>query len=264
MDKCTRNSLIAISIVILALFGAYCLIQVSADVKPTFTVVTSQSMQHERSSQIGIIDTGDMVVLKNADLVERDEYGHLISYVEGSKIGFSSFGEYGTVVVYERDNAEANPIIHRLILWIGFDPDTGTWYAPSLSDYDADLWDCSGEDAAWNHLSGILTLKEIGYNSKTVSINLNLLASQSGKSGYLTMGDNKENNYFDQLKLVINPVSEDSINAVAWMEIPWGGIPKLLTSGKKDVIDRWVPNSIPSMTMIALTAIFSLFILLYI
>jgi signal peptidase len=265
MDRGTRNTLAATAVVILILFGAYGFIQYSADVNPAFTIVTSRSMQHSDSSEFGVINTGDMMILKNKDGAERDAEGRLITYIEGSKTGYSTFGEYGTVVVYERDlNPDENPIIHRLILWMDLDPDTGTWSAPSLSDYDTGLWSCSADGATWDNLSGTLSLKDVGYSSKNVSIDLDILMNRGSGSGYLTMGDYVGNNNFDQLRLVNSLVDEESIKSVAWIEIPWGGIPKLVINGKISDIDKDVPNAIPGMAMTFTAFILSMFLILYI
>lgn len=258
MKKDTKESIAILMVTILVVGGLYGYIQYESDVNPTFTNIESQSMQHSHTSQIGLIDTGDMVILKTKDNTDKDTYGHLITYVEGSKTSVSSFGEYGTVVVYERDNSTtANPIIHRLILWLDYNEDTGHWSAYSLSDYSSNLWSCTGS-SDWNDLSGTLTLYDVGYSSKVVSIDLDQLAVKAPHSGYLTMGDNSDNSYFDQLTIVIGLVTENQINSVAWIEIPWGGIIKLISNGKNTVIDTWVPNSIPCMIISAFSIILSI------
>jgi signal peptidase I len=257
MKKDTKESIAILMITILVVGGLYGYIQYESDVNPTFTNIESQSMQHSHTSQIGLIDTGDMVILKTKDNADKDAYGHLITYVEGSKTNVSSFGEYGTVVVYERDNSTtANPIIHRLILWLDYDETTGHWSASSLANYSD--WSCSTGSSDWNDLSGTLTLSNVGYSSKSVSIDLDQLAVKAPHSGYLTMGDNSDNSYFDQLTIVIGLVTEDQINSVAWIEIPWGGIIKLISNGKNDVIDTWVPNSIPCMIISIFAIILSI------
>lgn len=256
MKRDTKESMAIMLVAILIVGGLYGYIQYESDVNPTFTNVESQSMQHSDTSQLGIIDTGDMVILRSVNNTEKDSYGHLITYVEGSITGETSFGEYGTVVVYERDNSTtANPIIHRLILWLDYDEDTGHWSAYSLADYSD--WSCTESDD-WNDLSGTLTLYNIGFSSKTVSINLDTLAQKAPHSGYLTMGDNTTNNYFDQLTIVIGAVTEEQINSVAWIEIPWGGIIKLLMNGYSEVISEWVPNSVPCMIITVAAFIFAI------
>ena len=63
------------------------------------TVVESKSMQHsDTTSYLGIIDTGDMVVMISPD--KRTP----TTYVEGYQNGHCSFGSYGDVIIYYRGN----------------------------------------------------------------------------------------------------------------------------------------------------------------
>ncbi|MFA6804979.1 MAG: S26 family signal peptidase, partial [Candidatus Methanomethylophilaceae archaeon] len=110
MRKDTIESIIIMVVAFALIGGGYLYIQTASDVDPTFTNVESWSMQHSDESQLGVIDTGDMVILKN-----KDSYSQLTTYVEGDTSGDSSFGEYGNVVVYERNpSSNLNPVIHRL------------------------------------------------------------------------------------------------------------------------------------------------------
>ena len=69
-----------------------------------FSVVMSESMQHDDTrSQIGCIDTGDVVI------VQSPEKADIVSYVEGTITGYSTFGDYGSVIIYERGNGH-NPV----------------------------------------------------------------------------------------------------------------------------------------------------------
>ena len=251
-----RDTLETIAVIILSVSivgGAYAYIQMSSDVDPTFTTVESQSMQHSRESRIGIIDTGDMVVLKN-----KEKY-NLQSYVDGRQSGYATFGEYGNVVVYDR--GVGNPVIHRIMLWLDYDSVTNKWSAPSLKNYDHTLWECDGSND-WNKLSGNLRLFDVGYSSKTATINLDILASSYPNSGFLTMGDNRDNYNFDQsIGISKGLVTMKSINSVAWIEIPWGGVIKVMNSRGPGVIDTWVPNAIPCMAL-GIIAVFFVFLAL--
>lgn len=240
---------IAVALIAVAIIGgAYVIVQVESDVSPTFTTVESQSMQHGRHSDIGIIDTGDLIILKN-----KEKY-NIRSYVDGRQSGYSTFGEYGNVVVYDR--GIGNPVIHRVILWLDYNSD-GTWSAPSLKNYDPVLWKCTGP-GDYRNLTGTLTLMDVGYSSKSVFIDLNQLASSHPRSGFLTLGDNRDNYNLDQtLGIVGGPVTMEMINSVAWMEIPWGGVMKVMGSRGIGVIDTWVPDAIPSMALGILAIIFS-------
>ncbi len=248
MDKEIRNFILVIVIAIAVMSGAYFGIEHASGVDPTYTTVESQSMQHSNSSQIGIIDTGDMVLLKNK------EYVTIQSYVEGYISGYSHFGEYGDVIIYDRGST-MNPVIHRAILWLDYNGD-GTWSAPSLEKYPSDLWSCTN-GTNYNNLSGTFTMYDVGYSSKTVSINLDSLEETSG---YLTMGDNKANYTFDQNGVsgaIGQLITFERINSVAWIEIPFAGVFNMIFHGKINVINTQVPNAIPCITMIFLTIIFS-------
>lgn len=257
MRKDAIESIIIMVVAFALIGGGYLYIQTASDVDPTFTNVESWSMQHSDESQLGVIDTGDMVILKN-----KDSYSQLTTYVDGYASGYSSFGEYGNVVVYERNpSSNLNPVIHRLILYleyVGEIDGVDTWSAPSLANFDGN-WSCtSGTD--YTKLSGTLELYNIGYGNKTVSFDFSNLEGYE-YSGYLTKGDNAStNNYFDQSTSITKGlVTYEDINSVAWIEIPWGGILKLVKNGDMNRINDWVPNSIPSM-VISLAAILLAFL----
>ena len=59
-------------------------------------------------------------------LVKDKNKCDIISYVEGSQTGYSTFGDYGNVIVYYRDSG--NPVIHRAFLWLDYN--NGIWSAP--------------------------------------------------------------------------------------------------------------------------------------
>ena len=186
------------------------------------TVVESYSMQHsDDTSYLGIIDTGDMVVMVSPDK------GSVTTYVEGYQEDYSKFGAYGDVIIYYRETG--NPVIHRAILWLDYND--GIWSAPALKDYPTDLWENAG---TWDDLTGILTLKGLPHkdNSIDVSVDLDRLALDDDcRSGYLTKGDRNE--YFDQNSSIHTmPVQKSELKAIAGFEVPWLGCIKLLIKDK--------------------------------
>jgi signal peptidase len=213
------------------------------------SVIMSRSMQHENNqSQIGVIDTGDVMVIEKYSKAVSEDRVH--SYVEGTINGYRSFGDYGSVIIYER-NEDLNPVIHRAIVWLNYNGD-GTWSIPSFENYKG-KWTCIKNGSYitnYNKLSGVLTFIDVTQSKKTVSIDLDKLGKSSG---YLTMGDNPvSNSYFDQLSLqyVTSPIGSDQIKSVAIMEIPWMGVIKVyMTEGKKDQL-QYVPNSINCLIML--------------
>ena len=216
------------------------MIKQSSGVNPPFTVVESHSMQHcqydDRHSELGIIDTGDMILVRNPSKTD------IVTYVEGSQTGYSSFGEYGDVIVYYRN--AGNPVIHRAFIWLDLNSDGTTWSAPSLAGYSS--WTCD-ESTDYNKLSGTLTFTKVGSvveGGKTVSVDLDLLISRGSSSGYLTLGDSISNTNFDQSSGIISTtISEKMIKSVAWKEIPWLGAVKLMVKGNTSELNNWASNS---------------------
>ncbi len=246
MSRTDRGFYLSIAAIAIVIAGGYAGLVAYTGFGTPFSVVTSQSMQHDQThSQLGIIDTGDMVIIRDASKAA------VHSYVEGTIDGYSSFGDYGSVIIYERGNNQ-NPVIHRAILWIDYDSSTGTWSAPQLENYKGE-WK-SGNGTDWKNLTGVLEFKNITASGKNVSINLDSLP---GKSGYLTMGDNVSNSYLDQSTSIVNHlIGMDSIKSVAVFEIPWVGCIKLALNGSPNL--KYVENSIPSLVM----TFISLFMLL--
>ncbi|MDR1405058.1 MAG: S26 family signal peptidase [Candidatus Methanoplasma sp.] len=251
MERDTKHAIIVIVAAVVIIVAVFVGISKASGVSPPQTVVESGSMQHGTESQIGVIDAGDMVILRDKDQKS------IQSFVDGYKTGYSMFGNYGDVIIYDR-GPNFNPVIHRAILWLDYNGN-GTWSAASLEGYPAELWSCTGS-SDYRNLSGILTLKNIDYTgSLNAEINLDTLITGSQNGGYLTKGDN--NRGFDQPSNIpgINGlITYETIKSVAWVEIPWAGAFKMILNGKTDVIDRWVPNTIPCIAASVLMFVFTM------
>ena len=252
-DKRFIGCIAAIFVIII---GGYAGLVFSTGLNSPFSVIMSESMQHdEHHSQIGIIDTGDVVIVKNKDKSE------IQSYIEGTVSGYSTFGDYGSVIIYNRDST-SNPVIHRAILWLDYDPSTDTWSAPSLEDYQGSwYWEYMGvKHTTTTGIKGILHFDDLTQSHKHPSINLDALRSEDKKSGYLTMGDNVNNYLFDQgTSIISHPIDMDDIRSIPFMEIPWIGTIKLLFKNESKL--QCVTNSLPSLVMMFVTII-SLFIII--
>jgi len=243
MKKETIAFVVTIAALFLVMTGVYYWISESSGVDPPFTVIESESMQHDDESQIGVIDTGDMMLVKDPDKTQ------IVTYVEGYQTGYSSFGEYGSVIVYERPGL--NPVIHRAFVWLEYNGD-GTWSAESLAGYDSTLWKCISDDVEitdYTSLKGILYFYSVGeFNKSTLYLNLDLLSTYNPESGYVTLGDNVTNPQFDQSSGINNSlVQYDEIRSVAWKEIPWLGVIKLYINGNTDNLNEWASNSLPNL-----------------
>lgn len=220
-----------------------------------FTVVESQSMQHsDTHSEIGVIDTGDMVLVRTLD----KNGGNVTTFVEGYHSDEKSFGKYGQVIVYYRENH--NPVIHRAMLYLERNPDGITWSAPSLEHYK----DKNGNQLWWNksmdynNLYGNILLTDDWENPTfTSQVNLNAMKADSG---YLTMGDN--NGYFDQNGIFKDLIEDEDIKSIAWKEIPWLGTIKFALNNNHEAIDRldtYAPNSMPNLGLSMFMTILVLF-----
>ena len=248
MNPENKRLLIITGVAIAIIAGGYVTLIAYSGMNVPFSVVMSQSMQHDNErSEIGCIDTGDIVVVKSKDKAT------IQSYVEGTQTGYSTFGDYGSVIIYER-NSSSNPVIHRAIVWLEWDSVEKKWKSEELKGYEGD-WYCkvtsvdgSVEKKDPDNLEGTLIFRDITRSGKNVSISLTSLTKESG---FLTMGDNPvTNNSFDQASGIINhPIAMDDIKSVPFAELPWIGSVKILTGNNSSNL-KYVPNSLPSLAMV--------------
>lgn len=257
VNKADRNLIIAIGVIAVIIVGGYASLVAYTGFTSPFSIVMSQSMQHDPDqSEIGCIDTGDIVIVRDPSKCE------IYSYVEGTQNGHTSFGDYGSVIIYDRGSSQ-NPVIHRAIVWLEYDEANNRWSAPSLENYDG-IWGCivNGQklqNPDWNNLQGTLFFENITSAGKTVYFDLNSLSDKS--SGFLTMGDNpRTNTSFDQSSNIVDHlISYEDIRSVPVLEIPWLGTIKILINGGQNLEN--VPNSLPSLVML-IAVVFGFLILI--
>lgn len=220
--------LAAVIILILVLGGLF----LYSGTWPPLSVVESQSMQHSAdTSYIGIIDTGDMVVIQESDGLD------VVTYIDGAQTGYSRFGGYGDVIIFmPAGDDSVTPIIHRAIIWLEYNS-SGGWDAPSLEHYDGN-WAVSDGDG-WRGMTGTLILHGIGYADVSVVIELD---EMNPHSGYVTMGDFNWRHVpgllpriglIDQSehgRSAYDLITPDWVMSKAMVEIPWLGSIKLLIS----------------------------------
>ncbi len=251
MERENRNFVIALGVVVVIVLGGYAALIAYTGFTVPFSTVVSESMQHDNDrSSVGIIDTGDIVIVADPSKVE------IQSYFEGYETGYESFGYYGSVIIYSRGGSQ-NPVIHRAILWLDWNADTGTWSSEELANSSLP-WHCEYRDEYGRtvtskdpyNLRGTLYLEDV--YGKTPYVNLDSLPKSSG---YLTMGDNPVTNQNFDFTLGINSglVSMEQINSVAIAEIPWLGTLKLFLNGSSHLSS--VPNSLPSLVMVIVLVI---------
>jgi hypothetical protein len=257
VNRDTRDTIIVVIVAMATVGVAFSGMFVYSGVWPPFSVVESGSMQHSERSELGIIDTGDMVIVRTMDKNDT-----VVSYVEGYVKDYSRFGEYGDVIIYERGGGR-NPVIHRPIVWLDYNPVTEGWAAPTLADYP--YWYVVGvpeHELNPMNISGILVIYNVGFSNKEVFLNLNKDSplTKTEKSGYATMGDSVGNNTFDQNGGIVDTfVSMDMIKYTAGLEIPWIGSLKLLITGKN--VEQIPPNSIPCIIVCAIALVNALVVL---
>lgn len=255
---------IAIAVIIMAvLLGA---IYAYTGIWPPLVVVESSSMQHSNSvSSIGVIDTGDLVFVQAAPA--RSD---VVTYLEGRASGYSTYGDYGDVIVFRiaRDPT-ATPIIHRAIMYL---VPNGTSLAdvPDLARLPASEWQGYRNGLAVSGAYGLsaVTIHEMGWQHD-LGITFNLAAFMSafgGHAGYVTMGDNNAYNECRPSGGLCTGQTYDTgwfpsqgdIIGHARGEIPWFGLIKLLLSPASTCCQGWGDPGAPanSWSSLALAIVF--------
>lgn len=246
-----KKYVLVAALAILAIGGAAVVVAVTTE-NISFSVVMSQSMQHDNNrSSLGVIDTGDVVLVRDV------EHSNVESYVKGTQTGKYTFGDYGSVIIYER-GPNVNPVIHRAIVWIDYDPINRVWSSEDLKGYEGEWYCITAEgnmEKDYSNLSGTLYFTDITQSKKNVNIGLNSLTS----SGFLTMGDNVANGSFDQKAGIIgHTIAMKDIRSIPFQEIPWLGTLKIYFKNDGANLDR-VPNSMPSLFMCVILVFLILF-----
>ncbi len=230
-DSLYFEPLVALSILVLLLVSLFAYTQNW----PPVYVIESDSMQHGDTDNLGLINTGDLVL---AQKIPRDQ---VVPYVVGLQTGYTTYGEYGDVLLYLPNGVSGTPVIHRALLFLEANPN-GTYNAPSLAGLS-----CGSMAGAFysvsstpNHcgtvgISGTLTLHGVGWRSVDVTLALDTLGRASG---FVTMGDNNyvpgtspETGLTDQSVGISSLVQPGWIVGVARGMLPWFGAMKLLLAG---------------------------------
>ncbi|MCK4970728.1 MAG: S26 family signal peptidase, partial [Thermoplasmata archaeon] len=209
---------------------------------PPMVVVESESMQHsDEWSSIGVIDTGDLTLVR-----VLDKSGPVVTWVEGRDSDYSTYGEFGDVIIYHKNGlTQTTPIIHRAIVRIEYNAATGSYDVPSM-----DIWDCRTffviPDFTSYHTGEPETI-DLVINITVILNNFNRNPAVDPHDGIITKGDH--NREVDQYSLpawtgpgappggvsrLVEPVEDEWIVGVARGEIPWFGLIKLWARGQTE------------------------------
>jgi len=229
-----RDIIIAAFAVILLLGGlfAYC------GVWPPMVVIESSSMMHGADSQLGVIDTGDLTLVKKAD-----DRGGIVTYVEAANrrdpnYGFKTYGDLGNVIIYRKSGQAGTPVIHRAIAWIEYNRSASD---PAHGAYRGDLPDIGAYGVSQYTVTGLKCYYS-GFKADTpFVIDLSKIFSQMAQyttphDGFVTHGDNNVERV-DQQSLKVNerfvePVKLEWVVGRAEGELPWFGLLKLWAGGQ--------------------------------
>ncbi len=227
--------LIAVLILLLVIGG---LVAYTSSWPPAY-VVQSESMQHGPNDQLGLINTGDLVLSKKVS------FDSITPYVVAMASRYTTYGEYGDVVLYEPNGGTATPIIHRAIVYLQYNAN-GTYSAPSLAGLPCGTAanavyrvTSSPNGCGALGMSGELVLYHIGWRDATVNITLSP-EDLGAHSGLVTMGDNNLSpqgcstgcyGIADQADGASTLVEPGWVIGVARGMIPWIGAARLLIAG---------------------------------
>jgi len=224
-----RDILVAVGIMVIVLGSlyAYC------GVWPPMVVVESNSMMHGSDSQIGVIDTGDLTLVKGVH--DRSD---VITYVEARNPGdphhgVQTYGDFGNVIVYRKNGLADTPVIHRAMAWIEYNATASI----QAKGFRGDI-----PDIGIYNVSTYTLPYRVGFRNIVLTIDLAGIFNETSKSraphdGFVTLGDNNRG-IIDQLSLEdqgghrVEPVRAEWVVGVAQGELPWFGLFKLWISGQ--------------------------------
>jgi signal peptidase len=201
---------------------------------PPMVVIESDSMMHGSDSNVGVIDTGDLVLVK-----EVEKRSEVKTYWEGytSKPKYMTYSSYGDVIIFKKNGLDDTPVIHRAVVWIEYNdtgwnnkvPEFGSFDIPSMGKYNVTDFYISNYKPN-KGLNLTVDLTKVLENFK------NSRPPRKPHSGFIIKGDN--NLMVDQLSTLkdsegnpVEPVKLEWVVGKAEGELPWFGLIKLYISG---------------------------------
>jgi len=210
---------------------------------PPVVVVESNSMMHGDDSTMGIMDTGDFVLVKRTS--SKDD---IKTYIDGKKSDYQTYGSYGDVIGFKKNGGGGTPMIHRAVVWVE--------YNASGNNNDSTLMGYGSFDVPSMGLYDVLQIPINNYKPDNSILSIDLLqllrnfqkVGVEPHSGYLTKGDN--NQLIDQLSSLtdqegnpIEPVKPEWLVGKAEGEVPALGLIKLYASGEMSQPGKAPPPS---------------------
>lgn len=223
-----------VGIALLVVFLVFVALWAYSGVWPPIVVVESSSMQHDDfASSVGVIDTGDLVIVQNTNSRKEIE-----PYVQSQCSGHATYGDEGDVIIYDERGGGDKPIIHRALIWLEFNTTTNNSFdVPGL---ECDEWvsgvnwwgyNESGLVSEPRNISISLVIRlNSAYRNSNVTLNLsNLLTEIKADDswtdgGFMALGDNNDHPDGSLIK-------HEWIIGKARGELPWFGLIKLSVSG---------------------------------
>ncbi len=197
---------------------------------PPMVVVESGSMQHsDDMSFLGVVDTGDIVVVQTAP--HRQD---VATYVNGRAVGYTTYGDYGDVIVFQDpDGPPGRWIIHRALVFLAWNETADGFDIPTLESLERGRdWDSNAATPYGLGPGDTVVLLQVGFRQRDVTLRINdflpdrdLLDCPSSCEGYVTMGDNNAPSYDQDL------VFQGLILGRSRGELPWFGLLKLTFAG---------------------------------
>ena len=221
-DSLYFEPLVALAVIVVLLVSLWAY---TANWPPVY-VIESGSMQHGSNDILGLINAGDLVLAK------KIPSGSITPYMVGLVTGYSTYGEYGDVLLYHPNgNTGETPIIHRALLYFDWSAATSSYSAPDLAGLPCG--NTPGAVYSPCETTGIrdgstISFYHIGWRAENFTVTVTP-STFGDHSGFLTMGDN--NSEPDQMAGFSTLVEPGWVIGVARGMIPWFGALKLLLEG---------------------------------
>lgn len=188
---------LAIGLVLFAVSGVW----------PPMVAVESGSMEPN-------MEKGDLIFVTEPDRFAPDAADNnvgVVTYAKGKEAGYTTFGSYGSVIVYHEPGRYGPPIIHRAHFYV---EEGENWY----------------DRADESHLRGE-SCEEIRN-------------CPAPHDGFITKGDN--NPQYDQVDGIAPPVQKSWVTGVARIRVPYLGWIRLLFTGAATLL-----STSPGSTLVA-------------